>query len=200
VKTHPDGALRFDVYDADTSKLVEICADLIVLAAGLVPSPDHTTLQNILRIPRSPDGYFLEVHPKLRPLETPTRGIFLAGACQSPKDIPDTVAQASGAAMRAAALLASGEVEIEPLIATVDEDLCSGCRICVSVCPYQALEMKTKTVNGEEKNVARVMEAVCQGCGACAVACPTCAIDMQHYKRAQVLAQVKAATHGGKNP
>ncbi len=198
VKASLDGPLRFDVYESNTNKLLEVHADLVVLASGLVPSPDFAQLQNILRIPRSPDGFFLEAHPKLRPLETPTRGIFLAGACQSPKDIPDTVAQASGAAMRAAALLATGEVEIEPLIAVVDEDLCSGCKICKSVCPYQAVEIEAKTVDGKEKNVAKVLEAVCQGCGACSVACPTRAIDMQHYRQEQILAQVKAAAQGGK--
>ena len=198
VKAHSDGSLHFEVYEPDISKLIEVHADLVVLASGLVPSQDYALLQSILRIPRSPDGFFLEVHPKLRPLETPTRGIFLAGACQSPKDIPDTVAQASGAAMRAATLLASGEVEIEPLIATIDEDLCSGCKICKSVCPYQAIEMEAKTRKAEEKNVARVLEAVCQGCGVCAVACPTRAIDMQHYRQEQILAQVRVATQGGK--
>ena len=197
VKAQPDGSLHFDVYEPDTSKLVEVRADLVVLASGLVPSPDYSQLQRILRIPRSPDGFFLEVHPKLRPLETPSRGIFLAGACQSPKDIPDTVAQASGAAMRAAALLVSGEVEIEPLIATIDEDLCSGCSICTSVCPYQAIEMEVRMVGAEKKSIAKVLDAVCQGCGACAVTCPTRAIDMQHYRQAQIRAQVRAATQGG---
>ena len=193
-----DGSLHFDVYESTTSKLLEIQADLVVLASGLVPSPDYVQLQSILRIPRSPDGFFLEVHPKLRPLETPTRGIFLAGVCQSPKDIPDTVSQASGAAMRAVALLTSGEVEIEPLTATVDEDSCSGCKICESICPYQAIEMETKTTKNEERSIARVLEAVCQGCGACAVACPTHAIDMKHYRQEQILAQIRAATYGGK--
>jgi len=134
----------------------------------------------------------------LRPLETPTRGIFLAGACQSPKDIPDTVSQASGAAMKAAELLATGEVEIEPLIAVVEESLCGGCRICETICPYQAIEMEAKNVEGEEKSVAKVVDAVCQGCGSCSVACPTRAIDMQHYRQEQILAQVTAAVQGGK--
>lgn len=197
VRTSSDHSLHFDVYESNTNKLLEIKADLIVLASGLIPAPDFAELQNILRIPRGPDGFFLETHPKLQPLETPTRGIFLAGACQSPKDIPDTVSQASGAAMKAAELLATGEVEIEPLIAVVEEDLCSGCRVCESTCPYQAIQMKTETVEGKERSVAEVLEAVCQGCGACAVACPTRAIDMQHYRKEQILAQVAAAVQGG---
>jgi len=193
VKSSPGNSLRFDVYESNTNKLLEVHADLVVLASGLISSPDFAELQNILRIPRSPDGFFLESHPKLQPLETPTRGIFLAGTCQSPKDIPDTVSQASGAAMKVAELLATGEVEIEPLIAVVEDNLCSGCRICESVCPYQAIEMENKNFEGEEKNVAKVVPAVCQGCGACAVACPTHAIDMQHYKQQQILAEIKAA-------
>lgn len=193
-----DGPLNFDVYESNTNKLLEIQADLVVLASGLLTTSDFAELQNTLRIPRSPDGFFLEAHPKLRPLETPTRGIFLAGACQSPKDIPDTVSQASGAAMKAAELLATGEVEIEPLIAVVEESLCGGCRICETICPYQAIEMEAKNVEGEEKSVAKVVEAVCQGCGSCSVACPTRAIDMQHYRQEQILAQVIAAVQGGK--
>jgi len=198
IKSSPNHSLRFDIYESSTNKLLEIQADLIVLASGLVPSPDFAELQNILRIPRSPDGFFMEAHPKLRPLETPTRGIFLAGTCQSPKDIPDAVSQASGAAMKAAELLATGEVEIEPLIAVVDETFCSGCRICESICPYQAVTMEGKIVDGEERNVAKVLEAVCQGCGVCSAACPTHAIDMQHYREAQILAQVVAAVQGEK--
>jgi len=198
IKSSPNHSLRFDVYESSTNKLLEIQADLIVLASGLVPSPDFAELQNILRIPRSPDGFFLEAHPKLRPLETPTRGIFLAGTCQSPKDIPDAVSQASGAAMKAAELLATGEVEIEPLIAVVEETFCSGCRICESICPYQAITMEGKIVDGEERNIAKVLEAVCQGCGACSAACPTHAIDMQHYREAQILSQVAAAVQGEK--
>jgi len=198
VKASPNDSLCFDVYESNTNKLLEIQTDLVVLASGLVPSPDFTKLQRILRIPRSPDGFFSETHPKLQPLETPTRGIFLAGACQSPKDIPDTISQASGAAMKAAELLATGEVGIEPLIAIVEEDFCSGCRICESVCPYQAIEMVAKTVKGEKKNVAEIIAAACQGCGVCSVACPARAIDMQHYKQEQILAQIKAAVQGGK--
>ena len=197
VKLSSNGSLSFDVYESNTQKLLEIHADLIVLASGLTPGSDFSKVQEVLRIQRSPDGFFLEAHPKLQPLETPTRGIFLAGSCHSPKDIPDTVAQASGAAMKVAELLATGEVEIEPFIAVVEETLCSGCRICESVCPYQAIEMKMQIADGEEKEVASVLAAVCQGCGACSVACPTTAIDMQHYRRGQIMAQITALVQGG---
>ena len=195
-----DGSLYFDVYDSSTNKLLAVNADLVVLATGLVPSPDFEKLQSILRISRSPDGFFLEAHPKLRPLETTTKGIFLAGTCQGPKDIPDTVAQASGAAAKAADLLATGEIEIEPLIGIVDEELCSGCGVCKAVCAYDAIEIKP---NDEGELKAEIVEALCQGCGSCATACPVKAIKMQHYTDQQILAQVHAflplkAEKGGK--
>ncbi|UCG36746.1 MAG: FAD-dependent oxidoreductase, partial [Candidatus Bathyarchaeota archaeon] len=196
INIQKDSTLRLDVFESNTNKLLEIQADLAVLASGLVASPDAAKLQNILHIPRSPDGFFLETHPKLRPVETPTRGIFLAGTCQSPKDIPDTSSQASAAAMKAAELLATGEIEIEPLVAAVDPNSCSGCKICQSICPYQAIEMETQIRTNGETPVAKVVNAVCQGCGACSVSCPTGAIDSQHYKRDQILAQIKAATGG----
>jgi heterodisulfide reductase subunit A len=135
----------------------------------------------------------LEAHPKLRPLESSTAGIFLAGACQGPKDIPDTVAQASGAAAKAVDLLSSGEIALEPLKAVVDEDLCSGCRVCESVCPFVGVEMKPEVVEGKEQLRAEIVEAMCQGCGACCSACPTGAIKMRHFTDEQVLAQVVAA-------
>jgi heterodisulfide reductase subunit A len=198
VRGSSDDSLNLDVFESAAGKLLTIEADLVVLASGLVPSENFQEIQNSLRISRSADGFFLETHPKLQPLETPTRGIYLAGTCQSPKDIPDTVAQASGAAMKVAELLATGEVEIEPLIANVDENLCSGCEICQSICPYSAIEMETRTDKGEEHEVAKVLEAVCQGCGACSTACPTKAIDMQHYTQEQILAQLTVAIQGGK--
>jgi len=193
IRSAPDGSLYFDVYEKGTNKLLELHCDLVVLANGLVPRRDFDKISEIFRVSRSTDGFFLEAHPKLRPLESPTAGIFLAGACQGPKDIPDSVAQASGAAAKAVDLLAKGEIEIEPLKAVVDKDLCSGCRICETVCPYDAMEMKTEVVNGEEKLRAEVVEVACQGCGACASACPTGAIKMQNYTNEQILAQVHAA-------
>jgi heterodisulfide reductase subunit A len=193
VRCASDGSLYFDVFDKGTSKLLEIRSDMVVLANGLVPNDDMGKMNALLHASRSADGFLLEAHPKLRPLEGSTAGIFLAGACQGPKDIPDTVAQASGAAAKIVDLLSKGELELEPLKAVVDEDLCSGCRICESVCPFLAVEMKTKNVGGAEKPRAEVIEAMCQGCGLCASACPTGAIRIKHYTDDQVLAQVHAA-------
>jgi len=193
VRMAQDKSLYFDVYDSGTNKLFQVNADLIVLAAGLVKSPDFDKLQAVLHVPRSADGFFLETHPKLRPFDTPIAGIFLAGACQGPKDIPDTVAQASGAAMKAADLLSKGEIEIEPLMGEVDSDFCSGCAICKTVCPFEAIQMKTLKVDGKEKTIVEILEAVCQGCGACSTACPTGAIKMKHFTDKQIVEQVKAA-------
>jgi heterodisulfide reductase subunit A len=188
-----DGSLYFDVYDKGTNKLLEMHADLVVLGNGLVPNSDLGNISALFHASRSADGFLLEAHPKLRPLETAVGGIFLAGACQGPKDIPDTVAQASGAAAKAMDLLSSGEIELEPLKAVVDKDLCSGCRICESICPFIAIEMKPEIVDGNETIRAEVVEASCQGCGLCSSACPTGAIKIQQYSNKQVLTQVEAA-------
>jgi heterodisulfide reductase subunit A len=193
IRMRADGSLYFDVFERGTNKLLEMHADLVVLANGLVPSNDIARINELFHASRSADGFLLEAHPKLRPLECSTAGIFLAGACQGPKDIPDTVAQASGAAAKVIDLLSSGEIEIEPLKAVVDEDLCSGCRVCESICPFVAIEMKKEEVAHGEKLRAEVVEAMCQGCGLCSVACPTGAIKIQQYSREQVVAQVDAA-------
>jgi heterodisulfide reductase subunit A len=189
----PDGSLHFDVYDKGMNKLLEMHADLVVLGTGLVPNADLERISSLFHASRSADGFLLEAHPKLRPLESAVAGIFLAGACQGPKDIPDTVAQASGAAAKAIDLLSSGEIELEPLRAAVDKDLCSGCKICESICPFIAIEMKPETVKGEEKSRAEVIEAMCQGCGLCSAACPTGAITIQQFSNPQMLTQVQAA-------
>ena len=189
----PDGSLYFDVYDKGTNKLLQITADLVVLGTGLIPNRDMEHLSALIHASRSADGFFLEAHPKLRPLESAMSGVFLAGACQGPKDIPDTVAQASGAAAKAINLLSSGEIELEPLKAEVDKNLCSGCEICKSVCPFVAIEMKPEKVKGGEKYRAEVIEAICQGCGLCSSACPSGAIKIQQFTNNQVLAQVQAA-------
>lgn len=192
IRSDVNGALYFDVYDRGTNKLLEMRPDLVVLANGLVPNTDIGKISALIHVSRSADGFLLEAHPKLRPLESVMAGIFLAGACQGPKDVPDTVAQASGAAVKVIDLLASGEIELEPLKAVVDEDLCSGCRLCESVCPFLAIEVKSENVEGAERLRAEVVEAMCQGCGLCISACPTKAIKMWHYTDKQVLAQVQA--------
>lgn len=188
-----DGSLYFDVYDKSTNKLLEVRPDLVVLGTGLVPNSDMAKISSLFHALRGTDGFFLEAHPKLRPLESAMGGVFLAGACQGPKDIPDTVAQASGAAAKVIDLLSSGQIELEPLKAVVDKDACSGCRICETICPFLAIQLKSEVMKGQEKLTAEVIEAMCQGCGLCSSACPTGAIKIQHYSNKQVQSQVQAA-------
>ena len=165
---------------------IEIEADLVVLANAIVPRKDAGELAKILKITRSGDGFFLEAHPKLRPLDTFTEGIFIAGCCQSPKDIPDSVAQAVGAAIRASIPLMRGEVEVEPLVASVNENICVGCGTCEAICPFDALSL--------EAGVMRVNEVVCKGCGSCGSVCPSGAISMRHFKDEQIYAQIEVMT------
>ncbi len=160
-------------------------ADLVVLATGIEPKKDAKDFTRLLNINQSADGFMLEAHPKLRPVDTFTEGIFLAGCCQGPKDIPDAVAQASGAAIRAAEPLAAGKVEVEAISAAIDDDLCSGCRICEELCAYSALEFD------EKDKLMRVNDVMCKGCGSCASACPTGAITMRHFDVKQLLAQIR---------
>jgi heterodisulfide reductase subunit A len=162
----------------------DIDADLVVLATGIVPREDSKEFVRVLNINQSADGFLLEAHPKLRPVDTFTEGIFLAGCCQSPKDIPDAVAQASGAAVRASEPLAQGKVVVEAISSVIDEDLCSGCRTCEQMCAYSALEFDS------ENKVMKVNDVMCKGCGSCASACPSGAITMRHFDMKQILAQI----------
>jgi len=136
--------MSIDIFDTTTNKLFEIKTDLVVLVPALVPRADSDEFARILRISQSADGFLLEAHPKLRPMDTFTGGIFITGCCQGPKDIQDSVAQASGAAARAANILSKKELESEPLISCVDEDICFGCSTCIAICPYNAIELDTE--------------------------------------------------------
>ncbi|MGB9662900.1 MAG: 4Fe-4S binding protein [Moorellaceae bacterium] len=182
--------------DTLLGRQVTVAADLVVLAPAMVPSQGWENLAKMLGISTDKDGFFQEAHPKLRPVETFTAGIFLAGACQGPKDIPDTVAQAGFAAAKACQLLSRDEMITDPMIAEVDEHLCSGCALCQSICPYKAIEMKTvaEKVAGEivTRRVATVNSGLCQGCGACTVACRSSALNLRGFTNEQILAEVKA--------
>ncbi len=183
-----DDHLKIDIFDTTTNKLFEIITDLVVLVPALVPRADADEFARILRISQSGDGFFLEAHPKLRPMDTFTGGIFIAGCCQGPKDIQDTVSMASGAAARAANILSKKELESEPLVSCVDEEICSGCSVCVSVCVYNAIEI-VKEDNG--KSHAKVNEALCKGCGACVGACPSGAMQQRGFKDKQILPMIE---------
>ncbi len=172
--------------DTLLGETMEVEADLVVLAAGLVARKETGEIARILKLSRSADRFLLEAHPKLRPVDTATDGVFLAGCCQGPKDIPDAVAQAKAAASSAIGPMSKGTVTVQALAAVIDEDMCSGCRICVSVCPYGAISYD------EDDKVSRVNEALCKGCGTCGAACPSAAITMSHFTSEQMLAQVLA--------
>jgi heterodisulfide reductase subunit A2 len=160
-------------------------ADLIVLATGLTQRNDAGSLRSLLKLSQGPDRFYLEVHPKLRPLDTATEGIFLAGCCQGPKDICDTISQAHGAASRATTPLFAGRVKIEPITAVVDELLCAGCGLCEQVCEFRALKIDSY------RKIMTVNEALCKGCGACNATCPSSAINLRHFKKNQVIAQIR---------
>jgi heterodisulfide reductase subunit A len=176
--------LKIDIFDTTTNKLFEIKTDMVVLVPAMMPRTDATEFARLVHLTLSGDGFFLEAHPKLRPVDTFVNGIFIAGCCQAPKDIQDTVSQASAAASRAATILSQEELEIDPLIAMVDEDVCTGCGICVEVCPYEA-----RTLN-ERKRIAEVNDALCTGCGGCIAACPSNASIHKNFTKKQLLNMV----------
>ncbi len=159
--------------------------DLVILATGLTQRRDADSLRSLLKLSQGPDRFYLEVHPKLRPLDTAVDGIYLAGACQGPKDICDTIAQAHGAASRATSPLFAGKVRVEPITAAVDQRMCAGCGLCEQICEYRALKIDPY------RGVMSVNEALCKGCGACNAACPSGAISLRHYKADQIIAQIR---------
>jgi heterodisulfide reductase subunit A len=179
---------RLEVWGSDTlsGQAVRVAADLVVQAMAAIPSAGSGALARLMRVATDESGFFAEAHPKLRPLESPTAGIYLAGAAQFPKDIPETVAQASGAAAKVLQLFAQCEMVAEPTVAVVDEEFCSGCGRCVSACPYDARELHPM------RQLATVNAALCQSCGACAVACRNKATTVRNLAPDQVLAMVEA--------
>ena len=187
-----DGSLSFDVYDSNTGLMVHVDADLVVLETALVPPEGWEELRRKLKISIGPGGFALELHPKLKPVETTVDGIYLAGFIQSPKDIPDTVAHAGAAASAAIAFMSKGYVESTPYIAFVDEEVCSGCGICASICPFEAISIKVEN----DKRVAKVDSIKCKGCGACAGSCPSGAIQQHYFTDVQILTEVEALARG----
>ena len=180
-----EGTLLIRCEDTLIGRFREIPVDMVVLCNAIEPRRDAEQVGRLFGLSRSPDGFFLERHPKLDPVATTTDGLFVAGCAQGPKDIPDSVAQASAAAARMLATIAKGAVEIDPVRAEIDELYCSGCRICNALCPYKAIDYL------EEKNVSRVNMPLCKGCGTCVAACPAGAIAGSGFTDKQVYAELE---------
>jgi len=178
--------LILTVEDTTTSELKKHEVDMVVLSIGVVPPEDMNKTQRQLTLQKSAEGFFLEAHPKLKPVDAATQGIFFAGCAEGPKDIKDSVTQASAAAARANRLMKSGEVQVEAITSMVDPDLCTSCGICARVCPYHAIYVDTK-----KKTPAVVVEAACAGCGTCSAECPFGAITMKHYTDDQIMVQIE---------
>ena len=182
--------------DLINNEQVEIAADLVVLATAIEPDPTARSIGTMLTASMDTNDFFTEAHAKLRPVESPTAGIFLSGVAQGPKDVPETVAQASAAASKVIGLLAKDHLVTNPCIAQSNELLCNGCSQCEKVCPYGAITYIDKEVRGpgvrEVRRIAQVNPAVCQGCGACTVTCPSGAMDLKGFSNKQIMAEVDA--------
>ena len=179
--------LKLFVENTSTDHLERHHVEMVVLSQGLVPSEDMNKIQEMLALQKTSDGFYLEAHPKLQPVDSASAGIFFAGTAESPKDIKDAVTQASAASARAARLMSPGKITVEAITSRVDEDKCTSCGICAKVCPYNAI-----TVDKKNKRPAVVVEAACAGCGTCAAECPFDAIEMNHFTDTQILSQVHA--------
>jgi heterodisulfide reductase subunit A len=182
-----EGKLIVKCEDTLLGLIRRIPVDMVVLCAGLEAQPDAADVAKVFGLSTVDGGFFLERHPKLAPVSTSTDGVFIAGACQSPKDIPDAVAQGAAAAAKATELLDAGVVKVEPITSSIDEDACAGCKTCIGLCPYTAI------LFDEEKKVSVVEEALCKGCGTCVAACPSGAAAQKGFADAQILAEIEGA-------
>lgn len=183
---------RLAVLAEDTllGEAVEVEADLVVLAVGMQPDSQSGDIAGLLKLSRSSDGFFLEAHPKLRPVDTATAGVFLAGCCQGPKDLTESINQAGAAAAAAMIPLMRGEVPVEAATSFIEAELCSGCGQCAEVCTYSALTLHPV------RKIMTVNSVLCQGCGACAAACPSGAINVHQFTFSQFMAQIEAFSDG----
>jgi heterodisulfide reductase subunit A len=184
-----NGKLRVSAWEPVIKSWIPIEPDLLALSAATIPNPDNEQIAKMFKVPLSTDGFFLEAHMKLRPVDFATDGVFLCGLAHWPKSVEESISQACAAAARATTILSKRTLEVEGAIASVNEDLCSGCRVCESLCEYGAIEMREK----EGKLRAHVLEALCKGCGTCGASCPVGAISMLQFTDNQILAQVRSA-------
>ena len=197
VAPRADGKLMVQASDLIANEQLHIEADMVVLAAAIEPDKSARSIATMLTASMDTNDFFTEAHPKLRPVESPTAGVFLSGVCQGPKDIPETVSQASAAAAKVIGLLSKDKLTCNPCVAHSDEMMCNGCSACEKVCPYGAITYSDKEFRQPDRTVAirrvaAVNEAVCQGCGACTVACPSGAMDLKGFSNKQIMAEVDA--------
>jgi len=183
IEVLPDGKLRVRGEDNDLGRLVTVDVDIVVLATAVEAQPDSNRVASLFGLGRTPDGFYAEAHPKLRPVETTTAGVMLAGTCQGPRDVLDAVAHAGAAALEVVRIFNQGQVTIPPTVAEIDADQCVGCGECVLVCPYSAIAI------GDESK-AQINPALCQGCGTCTAACPAGAITSLHFTDDEIVAQL----------
>ncbi len=179
------GKLVVEVEDTLTQKFMRIPVDMVVLSPAMKPRADAKDMARLFNLSTDKYGFFMEKHPKLAPLSTMTDGVFIAGACQGPKDIPDTVSQATGAAAEALTIVVKDKLELEAATAMINQAVCCGCQNCVKVCPYGAPFYKA------DKGVSEINEALCKGCGSCAAGCPTGAIMARHFINDQIMAEME---------
>lgn len=182
------GNLHLTVDNTTQGRVEQHELDMVVLSIGFVPSEEQARIKHLLTLSQTDEGFFLESHPKLKPVDTPTRGVYLAGCAEGPKDIKDSVTQASAAAARAQIVLNSEHLKVEAITALVDREVCTGCGLCAKVCPYGAILADSKT-----KMIAQVLEAKCSGCGTCSAECRFDAITMRHFPDAALIAQIESA-------
>lgn len=180
-----EGKMVVTYEDARLGDLVNISVDMVILCVALEPRHDAEQIAKMLHIGRGSDGFFLERHPKLDPVGTMSEGIFIVGCCQGPKDIPETISQASAAAARVLAMINRGTIEIGAITATINENICSGCKICQGLCPFEAIYFD------ETSKVARINHVLCKGCNICGAACPSAAISTQNFSATQIIAEIE---------
>ncbi len=180
--------LVLKVENTTTGKIEEHELDMLVLSQGVIPRHDNDQIKKLLTLSSTSDGFIMESHPKLKPVDAPTRGVFIAGCVESPKDVKDSVTQASAAAARASILLNAGQTKVEAITSQIIGEECNYCGICAKVCPYNAILESDKKTN----KLPTVIEAACAGCGACAAECPQDAINMNHFTDQQIMAQIDA--------
>jgi heterodisulfide reductase subunit A len=160
-------------------------ADLVVLMVAMEPREDSEQVARLVNISRDKEGWFIERHPKLDPVATTTDGVYIAGACQFPKDIPESIIQGRAAVARILSLVVQGEIAVDAVYSEVRDKLCAGCQKCMSLCPYGAIEFN------QEKHISHIISSVCKACGCCAAGCPSGAIDVRHYTDEQIFAQIE---------